>query len=153
MQLVQQSSWFSSVMRKMQRSKCLPLQMVDMVLQKALGGGLCLALKPDSRQCAVTARHGHAPLGRKQSCMLWHCLSAAVYHAHSGLMHAVSGHPVCLLPRIVTKYSSFYVLQAQSNVVQQFRRGETNVLFATNIGSEGMDFKQCQVNYTLCITL
>eukprot|EP00878_Enallax_costatus_P003037 GHUV01003235.1.p1 GENE.GHUV01003235.1~~GHUV01003235.1.p1 ORF type:complete len:473 (+),score=137.64 GHUV01003235.1:72-1421(+) len=34
--------------------------------------------------------------------------------------------------------------KAQARVVQQFRKRETNVLFATNIGSEGMDFKQCQ---------
>jgi ERCC4-related helicase len=26
-----------------------------------------------------------------------------------------------------------------------FRRGEVNVLICTNIGSEGMDFRQCQV--------
>jgi endoribonuclease Dicer len=34
-------------------------------------------------------------------------------------------------------------LQAQAAVVSRFRSGELNLLLATNIGSEGMDFKQC----------
>ncbi|KAF6265165.1 hypothetical protein COO60DRAFT_1118491 [Scenedesmus sp. NREL 46B-D3] len=34
-------------------------------------------------------------------------------------------------------------LQEQAQVVARFRSGELNVLVATNIGSEGMDFKQC----------
>lgn len=33
--------------------------------------------------------------------------------------------------------------QAQARVVDRFRRGDLNLLVATNIGSEGMDFKQC----------
>lgn len=36
--------------------------------------------------------------------------------------------------------------QAQAAVVKLFRAGKINVLFATNIGSEGMDFKQCQAS-------
>jgi hypothetical protein len=35
------------------------------------------------------------------------------------------------------------VLQAQAQVVSRFRSGERNLLVATNIGSEGMDFMQC----------
>jgi ATP-dependent helicase YprA (DUF1998 family) len=35
------------------------------------------------------------------------------------------------------------LLQAQAQVVGRFRSGELNLLVATNIGSEGMDFKQC----------
>jgi hypothetical protein len=34
-------------------------------------------------------------------------------------------------------------LQTQAQVVGRFRNGELNLLVATNIGSEGMDFKQC----------
>jgi hypothetical protein len=34
-------------------------------------------------------------------------------------------------------------VQAQAAVVGRFRSGELNLLVATNIGSEGMDFKQC----------
>jgi endoribonuclease Dicer len=30
-------------------------------------------------------------------------------------------------------------------VVQRFRTGEVNLVVATNIGNEGMDFKQCQL--------
>lgn len=29
--------------------------------------------------------------------------------------------------------------------MQQFRTGGLNVLIATNVGSEGMDFKQCEM--------
>jgi endoribonuclease Dicer len=36
-----------------------------------------------------------------------------------------------------------HFVQAQAAVVSRFRSGELNLLVATNIGSEGMDFKQC----------
>jgi ERCC4-related helicase len=36
-------------------------------------------------------------------------------------------------------------LQRQREAVDRFRRGEVNVLICTNIGSEGMDFRRCQV--------
>lgn len=37
------------------------------------------------------------------------------------------------------------ISQAQARMVDRFRTGELNVLIATNIGNEGLDFKQCQV--------
>jgi hypothetical protein len=36
-------------------------------------------------------------------------------------------------------------VQAQAAVVGRFRTGELNVLIATNVGSEGMDFQQCEL--------
>lgn len=36
-------------------------------------------------------------------------------------------------------------LQRQQEMIARFREGTSNVLVATNIGSEGMDFRQCQV--------
>lgn len=35
--------------------------------------------------------------------------------------------------------------QAQAAVVGRFRSGELNVLIATNVGNEGMDFQQCEL--------
>lgn len=37
------------------------------------------------------------------------------------------------------------LLQTQAEVVGRFKEGKYNLLIATNIGSEGMDFKQCQL--------
>lgn len=36
-------------------------------------------------------------------------------------------------------------LQQQALVVQGFRSSAINVLIATSVGSEGMDFRQCQL--------
>jgi hypothetical protein len=37
------------------------------------------------------------------------------------------------------------VMQRQKDMIRRFRECELNVLVCTNIGSEGMDFRQCQV--------
>jgi hypothetical protein len=36
-------------------------------------------------------------------------------------------------------------VQAQAAVVGSFRSGSINVLLATDVGSEGMDFQQCEL--------
>jgi hypothetical protein len=36
-------------------------------------------------------------------------------------------------------------MQAQAAVVGRFRTGEINLLLATNIGSEGMNFQRCEL--------
>jgi hypothetical protein len=38
-----------------------------------------------------------------------------------------------------------HLLQQQAQVVAGFRTSAINVLIATSVGSEGMDFKQCQL--------
>lgn len=39
------------------------------------------------------------------------------------------------------------VMQRQKDMIRRFRESELNVLVCTNIGSEGMDFRQCQVGW------
>ena len=36
-------------------------------------------------------------------------------------------------------------MQRQNAIRADFKRGDLNVLFATSIGSEGLDFRQCQL--------
>lgn len=35
--------------------------------------------------------------------------------------------------------------QKQDEIRQNFRRGHLNILLATSVGSEGLDFRQCQL--------
>lgn len=69
---------------------------------------------------------------------------AAHQHEHSLLTHLTLCHTYPPPP-----HTSLFVFecknQQQALVVQGFRDSTINVLIATSVGSEGMDFRQCQL--------
>lgn len=52
---------------------------------------------------------------------------------------------LCLFLASLLSLSCLDVLQRQREMIGLFREGKLNFLVCTNIGSEGMDFRQCQV--------